>query len=1428
MASVTTDLIIRAAEIKTKPLEDLLGLLTKLTGALDSLSAEGGPATRHISELRDEAEKFKILQGEIAGRRSLLESFGFSQQGVAQAREALAVAKTALATFTESLPAARQRTAAQKEELAALTKGARASATALSQAEKRLASSTAALQRMQVDTSKAAEELAALRAAQDRVNAGFDRATLNVQGYQGALRQKKAAEAEAHAAAQAAQKAEEGRAAAARTAAEAEIKLIREREVQRAQEQVAAAEGARRAANAARALQEAQGIAVPSAAAPAPATAASRINPPAQLESLSQTSAALAEIEQRQKAASSAWGAGRDVLAKAGEDYQRLAQAIRNADQQAGVIDGLRAGRAELQRAEEALQGARDKAAALQAALQAGGVSTEQAEAGTKTFRAEIERLAGAVARGREGLAQLEARAKALGIDTRDLAQAEETLVSNTERARRAMAAATDDTTQLGQATRRAAAETGAWGDSQRTALSWGQRLRGQILSMTAAYVGLFGAISEGRAALDATTANAAINNRLSVAVGGDPKQLAFELSRVRQEADHLGLSIQSAADSYSRFALAARAGGMSADESFRIFQQFSQVARVYKLTEEESKRMFKALEQMMSKGKIASEELRQQLGDVLPGAVPAMAKALGMIKPGELDKALEQGRISSKNLILFAQEMAGPVQGQLATASKSWQAELQRLTTALFDFRNKVADSGFGEAMGQLAKRLSGALGGEQGDKLAKGIGTAFTSVTLVVDSAAQVLRGFVDTGARVVRAIDSLSEAASRWTGASGTGAASAQAFSDALYRLGEVLGVLAGLWAINKVVMWVEAISAGTKALALFTGAATVAGAAVQRALLPVFVAITAFELGSWLNENVKLVQLFGVQLVGAFMMITKGLAGVLTGRGLEGFREEYAKMLDAGRAVAGEARAASRGPVVSELESRRRLRAADQGLNSAPAPVNMAPVLLPGKPDHTQEHLLKDVMNQVQNLETRAAKRTADSAAEQMSAIDKEYEKLFAKIMQIGKVEGANGRQELWIRAEIAKEVLKEKVAAEWKAKRAWEEYRAAVAAREAAMALAKTEAENDPEQKLHVQEAITRASLAHRDAVLASAAAALKLAEAEKNVVEVARLRAEISNTRAKGNDDREISKARLADLQSEVRQLIAVRDAQVAAATAAADRLDPTGETAIDRTAAIMEKARPAIEAAATSARDLAEGLGEWQDKAGLDELLVKLDAVDVRMAKIREQVSSGLVSGFTDLGVSISDAFAGWMTGADSFSAALGNMRGALKNFARSFLQMVQQMIARAWALRIVQAMTGMAAPAPAAPAAAVSAEGGFGVFGFHGGGVVGAGSSNWGRQNVGALFAGAPRYHTGAVVGLRPDEQAAILQHGEEVLSKDNPRNILNGGGRAPAATPAPQSIRIANLLDPRQVVAEGLDERTFINMVVANKASIKRVLA
>lgn len=71
-----------------------------------------------------------------------------------------------------------------------------------------------------------------------------------------------------------------------------------------------------------------------------------------------------------------------------------------------------------------------------------------------------------------------------------------------------------------------------------------------------------------------------------------------------------------------------------------------------------------------------------------------------------------------------------------------------------------------------------------------------------------------------------------------------------------------------------------------------------------------------------------------------------------------------------------------------------------------------------------------------------------------------------------------------------------------------------------------------------------------------------------------------------------------------------------------------------------------------------------------------------------------------------------------------------------------------------------------PAAPSTGVGL--------YHGGGVAGHPRSS--RNVSPSIFAGAPRYHSGGIAGIRPDEVPAILQRGEVVL----PRGAGMGSGR------------------------------------------------
>jgi hypothetical protein len=126
-----------------------------------------------------------------------------------------------------------------------------------------------------------------------------------------------------------------------------------------------------------------------------------------------------------------------------------------------------------------------------------------------------------------------------------------------------------------------------------------------------------------------------------------------------------------------------------------------------------------------------------------------------------------------------------------------------------------------------------------------------------------------------------------------------------------------------------------------------------------------------------------------------------------------------------------------------------------------------------------------------------------------------------------------------------------------------------------------------------------------------------------------------------------------------------------------------------------------------------------------------------------------------------------------------------------------------------------------------------------LHSGGVVGRGSNRT-RSVSPAVFAGAPRYHDGTVVGLKRDEQAAILQNGEEVLSKDDPRNIVNGGAAATgnmagallaAISKLKMNVKVVNAIDSGDMVSKALNtkngESAVLNFIRSRSATIGGLL-
>ncbi|EHD9955933.1 hypothetical protein JN627_004957, partial [Salmonella enterica] len=97
-------------------------------------------------------------------------------------------------------------------------------------------------------------------------------------------------------------------------------------------------------------------------------------------------------------------------------------------------------------------------------------------------------------------------------------------------------------------------------------------------------------------------------------------------------------------------------------------------------------------------------------------------------------------------------------------------------------------------------------------------------------------------------------------------------------------------------------------------------------------------------------------------------------------------------------------------------------------------------------------------------------------------------------------------------------------------------------------------------------------------------------------------------------------------------------------------------------------------------------------------------------------------------------------------------------------------------------------------------------------------------------AMFANAPRFHDGGLPGLRSDEVPTILQKGEQVLSKDDPNNVLNqsrGGGQT---AQSPQGLRFV-LVDDRSKVPEAMNtpegEKAVMQILQRNVPTLKNLV-
>ncbi len=129
---------------------------------------------------------------------------------------------------------------------------------------------------------------------------------------------------------------------------------------------------------------------------------------------------------------------------------------------------------------------------------------------------------------------------------------------------------------------------------------------------------------------------------------------------------------------------------GQSVEDAEKVFKAIAAGIRGTGGNLEDMKAAMRATSQVFSKGKVSAEELRQQLGERLPGAFTLFADSMDKT-PAELDKALEQGKVTLDDFMKFAEKLFSTYGVNAEILAAGPEAAGDRLRTALEELNDDL-----------------------------------------------------------------------------------------------------------------------------------------------------------------------------------------------------------------------------------------------------------------------------------------------------------------------------------------------------------------------------------------------------------------------------------------------------------------------------------------------------------------------------------------------------------------------------------------------------------------------------------------------------------------------------------------------------------------------------------------------------------------
>lgn len=1047
-------------------------------------------------------------------------------------------------------------------------------------------------------------------------------------------------------------------------------------------------------------------------------------------------------------------------------------------------------------------------------------------------LQASLRQAQGVLASAQKNLASQLATTRELrtsmqqaGLATNDLAATQSRLTSSAKTANSAIEQLGAAKKKYGESVREAASAENLFTSNGRTTLSYIQRLRGEVLSLIAAYAGIYAAVEGATKVLDAFKDRQATLNKLSL-VGDKTAEYAY----ITGQSDRIGLDLKNSTEGYSKFAVAAKLAGRQVEETRYIFESFAETGTVLNLSGEKMERVFYALEQMMSKGKIQSEELRGQLGDVLPGAFGIFQQALKDKFP-DLEKAMKDGKVAVSELITVAQEYRKLMADQLPTAMQSMQAEQNRFNSELTKFKLLVADAGFADAYVNLLRTLTTFFKSEDGVKFAKALSEGLVSVAdglaLLIKHSETVktvlVTGLLLVAAKAAGALALAVVSLPAKIAAIGAAAATATPFVVRLNAAFMALNGLAIGFTAGTLLREFEVIqkwAIGLVYLFETTWTTMKYGAKIVWEEIPALFADGFSKLVNIMTTNVR-------QLLGLFSSAAKALGKDDLGAALDATINSM--VLQTNRL--GNASASLRKELSAELAKIKSIsvqmmkdvgKTFPDGSPVSAASPTAKPTVTSGvtKPDEKEGAARIKAKQEIENalaaLEVKIGKDEKDNLDGRLKAIYDSYSELRQKILALG----GTGSKEMMSRlnglvadlqiqeidrfnTDLEKQQEGAQTRLEQMEAAAGRKRTTELQARLDAVQLQYTDHYRELEKlrELFVQNGRDTGPLDETKVKMDSAVAGLKDIETQKFYEESINL---ILEER----------KAKLDTINAQVKAGLLTSFEGNQQATAVIDQIQPKLEAATAEGMKYVETMLAAAEATGGNVTALELLRTKLIEATASNQGLNK-------QSQITNQLNESLASGATTAISSLAESFAGLATGTKTWGEAIKDTRNTFLKFAADFMLQIAQMIIKQMIMNALQSASKSGGWVGAIASAVVGTK--------HTGGIVGTGSR--GRRVDPSMFIGAPRYHGGGVPGLAPGEYATILKKNEEVLTDTSPRNILNGGAAAGGAQGKPQDVSIANYVDAmsfmQAATGTAAGRKVIMNVLTAERSALRALV-